>query len=79
MALWYGLRRTTARLAVLTGLSYVFYGWWDPRFCLLMLGSTVLDFWVGARIAGVQDNARRRAWLGLSLFLVEAEHPWELL
>ena len=28
--------------------SYVFYGWWDYRFCLLMLVSSLVDFAVGA-------------------------------
>src|SRR6187431_1559996 len=27
--------------------SYVFYGWWDPRFLFLLAFSTTIDFWVG--------------------------------
>ena len=30
--------------------SYVFYGWWDPRFLLLLVGTSVLDYWFALRI-----------------------------
>lgn len=38
------------RSLTLTLLSYVFYGWWNPWFTLLMLGSTVLDYLCGKAI-----------------------------
>ena len=28
----------------LLGASYLFYGWWDWRFLLLMAGSTLIDY-----------------------------------
>jgi len=40
-------------------MSYVFYGWAEPVYCLLLLGSTVLDFNV-ARWIGRSDDARKR-------------------
>lgn len=65
---WYGLRQHhRARLSFLTVMSYVFYGWWDPRFTLLMLASTGLDFVCGARIAQATTLTGKRRWLGLSL------------
>ena len=27
--------------------SYVFYMWWDPRFIVLILTSTVVDYYLG--------------------------------
>lgn len=42
----------------LTLVSYVFYGWWNPWFTLLMLGSTVVDYLCG--IAITQENASQR-------------------
>ncbi|MFT4805183.1 MAG: alginate O-acetyltransferase complex protein AlgI [Psychroserpens sp.] len=27
--------------------SYVFYGWWDPRFLVLIILSTIVDFYIG--------------------------------
>ena len=38
------LKKTWMRQAVLLIASYVFYGWWDWRFCFLMLGLTVVAF-----------------------------------
>ncbi|MEM7246035.1 MAG: MBOAT family protein [Acidobacteriota bacterium] len=40
------------RHAALTGLSYLFYGWANPAFVVLMLASTVVDFACGLFIAG---------------------------
>ena len=31
--------------------SYVFYGWWDPRFLMLIAASTVMDYVAGLAIA----------------------------
>ena len=51
----------------LLGCSYVFYGAWDPRFCLLIVFSTAVDYLVGWRLEGEADGSRRRRWLYLSL------------
>ncbi len=52
------------RNSFLTLASYVFYGWWEPWFVLLMMTSTVLDFVCG-RIISAPDATefRRRAAL----------------
>lgn len=39
------------RSALLTVFSYVFYGWANPLFVLLMLASTAIDFFAGRAIA----------------------------
>ncbi|WP_375463971.1 MBOAT family O-acyltransferase [uncultured Methylobacterium sp.] len=46
------------RLPLLVALSLVFYGWWDPRFVPLLLGS-ILANWLVARAF----LRRRSAWL----------------
>lgn len=56
-----------ARRNVLLVASYVFYGWWDWRFCFLILASTVIDFFAGQRIEGARDGASRKRWLVVSL------------
>lgn len=48
--------------ALLLVSSYVFYGWWDYRFCLLMLVSSLVDYVVGAQLHR-QQNTTRRKWL----------------
>ena len=32
---------------LLLGASYIFYMWWDPRFIVLILTSTVVDYLLG--------------------------------
>ena len=60
-------RRNGSQLGVLLGASYLFYGWWDLRFLLLIAFSTILDYLVGASLPGASSLRRRRALLGLSL------------
>jgi alginate O-acetyltransferase complex protein AlgI len=48
--------------------GYVFYGWWDWRFVLLLVGATVADQALGVRIARARGNARAaRRWLALAV------------
>lgn len=46
----YYLTPERARSLVLTIQGYVFYGWWNPWFTLLMLASTALDYICGLGI-----------------------------
>lgn len=43
--------------------SYVFYGWWDFRFCGLLLLTTTIDYVVGGRIAAARSPAAKKRWL----------------
>jgi D-alanyl-lipoteichoic acid acyltransferase DltB (MBOAT superfamily) len=40
--------------------GYVFYGWWDWRFLLLIAFSTTFDFFTGILIGKTEDNFKRR-------------------
>lgn len=40
--------------------SYLFYGWWDWRFLSLLAVSTLIDFFVGRRLAREDDPAARK-------------------
>ena len=52
-------KRLRLRHIILLLASYVFYGWWDWRFCFLMLGLTVV-----AHVCALQmDTPRRKAAL----------------
>jgi len=56
-------RTKQQRYVVLTVSGYVFYGWWDWRFCFLLLFSSVVSFTAGLMIDGAQSRAEKRAWL----------------
>ncbi len=51
LAVYYGLPRRGRHLA-LTLLSYVFYGWANPLFVVLLLTSTLINYVCGLKIAG---------------------------
>jgi alginate O-acetyltransferase complex protein AlgI len=61
LALYYGVRLGPRWLShgTLTALSYLFYGWANPLFMLLMLATTAIDFACGLVIA--RSGARGRA------------------
>ncbi|MEM1213666.1 MAG: MBOAT family O-acyltransferase [Planctomycetota bacterium] len=71
LGVYYCLTRR-AQNVMLLGASYLFYGWWDWRFCGLLLASTLVDYLVG-RVMAAQDRDTlrgrrvRRACLGVSL------------
>jgi D-alanyl-lipoteichoic acid acyltransferase DltB (MBOAT superfamily) len=52
---------------MLLAASYVFYGWWDPRFLALIATSTIVDFYCAHAIARSGQPRRRKALLVLSL------------
>jgi alginate O-acetyltransferase complex protein AlgI len=49
--------------SVLLVASYIFYGWWDWRFCFLMIGSSLLDYWAGILLDGESAQRRRKTIL----------------
>jgi alginate O-acetyltransferase complex protein AlgI len=53
--------------ALLLGAGYLFYGWWDWRFLLLMIFSTIIDYFIALRISREALITRRRALLIVSL------------
>ena len=58
------------RNAFLTAMSYVFYGWWNPWFMLLMLSTTLVNYWCGQAIAARDaPPGRRRAALATSVMV----------
>jgi alginate O-acetyltransferase complex protein AlgI len=59
--------RWRAQNRFLLAASYLFYGWWDWRFLLLMILSTVVDFTLARNIAASQDPRRRKILLIVSL------------
>jgi len=48
--------------------SYVFYGWWDGRFLILIFLSSFLDFFVGLKIGEAKKQKTKKKLLLISLF-----------
>lgn len=63
-AVFWLLPSASARYVWLTVCGYVFYGWWDPRFCLLMAFSTLVSFSAGLGMLRSPVGSRaRKAYL----------------
>ena len=61
------LKHTRFRLPWLLVASYVFYGWWNPLYLLLLLWLTSVDYVVVVGMAGQENrrSARRRFFGGI--------------
>jgi alginate O-acetyltransferase complex protein AlgI len=68
VALYWRFRRP-GQNRLLLAASYLFYGWWDWRFLLLMILSTVVDYTLGQKIAASDDQRKRRTLLTVSLVM----------
>lgn len=65
---WFALRgRVRWQNAFVLVASYVFYGWWDERFLLLIFTSSLVDFIAGNQLARASSQRGRKMWLGISL------------
>ena len=57
---FWSLPNAKSRYVWLTITGYVFYGWWDPRFCLLMAFSTLVSYVAGLGILRSPPGTRAR-------------------
>ena len=48
--------------------SYIFYGWWDWRFLVLIAISTTIDYYVGFKIYNCVKNSTKKYYLWISIF-----------
>lgn len=64
---WY-LRKTDYRNLLLLIASYIFYGWWDVRFLLLIWLTSMIDYWCGVSMSKSTTKLNRKFYLWISLF-----------
>lgn len=62
-AVFWSLKGKNPRYVWLAITGYVFYGYWNPAFCLLMLFSTLVSYVAGLGFLRWWDDKRRRRWL----------------
>lgn len=63
-AVYWSLGEQRRQNAFLLVASYVFYGWWDWRFCGLIAASTAIDFVIAQRM---ETHGRSKARLAISV------------
>ena len=54
---------------LIVAASYLFYGWWDYRFLLLILFSTIVDYSVGIGLLKQENKTKRKILLGTSILV----------
>lgn len=54
---------------LIVAASYLFYGWWDWRFLLLILFSTVVDYLIGLGLKREKNQTKRKVLLWLSILV----------
>ncbi len=70
-AVFWLLPGAQARYVWLTITGYVFYGWWDPRFCLLMAFSTLVSYLAGIAMLRFPPGTRMRKWCMIAPITVD--------
>ncbi len=65
------LHSKNARYVWLAITGYVFYGYWNPKFCLLMLFSTLVSYSAGLGFLRYGENPRARKWLMVTPIVVD--------
>jgi alginate O-acetyltransferase complex protein AlgI len=68
LPIFYALPTKKSKNIFLLIASYVFYGYWDWRFCSLLTLTTIVDFFVGQQIYKLTNIKTRRLFLFISLF-----------
>ena len=67
--LYWGLNERRSQNMLLLAASYLFYGWWDWRFCGLILFSSLVDYFGAIRVDQSQTKARAKFWLLVSVVI----------
>jgi alginate O-acetyltransferase complex protein AlgI len=62
-ALFWMARTKQQRYVLLTVSGYVFYGYWNWRFCFLMLFSSLVSYFAAIGISYSETPAKKRVWV----------------
>ena len=65
---WWLGKQLRAQNVLLIAAGFFFYGWWDPRFLLLLIATSLTDYFVALALGRTSDSSKRNWLLGFSLF-----------
>lgn len=66
---WLVAKNLVLRNILILVSSYVFYGWWDWRFLILIVISSLVDFIIGQKLYKSEKIKQRKGLLLISLFV----------
>ncbi len=64
---FFGNKNLSIQNYIILFFSYIFYGWWDWRFLILIFLSTLVDFYVGNKIFQYKNISKRKFLLLISI------------
>ncbi len=67
---WFAVRKSQKTgNAILLAASYIFYGWWDWRFLILIIISSTTDYLIGKQLFKQALETKRKQLLFISIFI----------
>ena len=71
VVLFYWLAKSSCRIQnlLLLGASYLFYGWWDWRFLILLISVSLFNYLNGIKIESSVNDRRRKVFLIIGLMI----------
>ena len=60
---WFVFKRLKYQNLLVLVASYVFYGWWDWRFLILIAITSGFSYWSGLLIKKYEDNHKKMKWI----------------
>ncbi len=67
LPVFYKINSKNGKNLFLVIVSYIFYGYWDWRFCSLLAISTIIDYFVGKAIYNSSQKNNRKFYLIISV------------
>jgi alginate O-acetyltransferase complex protein AlgI len=67
--IYWSLKKKQSRNLFIVLSSYLFYGYWDWRFLILIIFSTIIDFTIGQALEAKSLGSRRRILLWISIIV----------
>jgi alginate O-acetyltransferase complex protein AlgI len=65
--LFWILRSKRSRYLLLGAAGYVFYGWWNWRFCFLLLFSSLVSYFTGIAVDSSPDRRTAKRWVTMAV------------
>ena len=66
---WFLVKLPAIRKHFLLIASYVFYGWWDWRFCGLLALNALINYSAALLVSDAKSEGKRKLWLGVAVTL----------
>ena len=67
---WFVFKRLKYQNMLVLVASYIFYGWWDWRFLILIAITSGFSYWSGVLIKRFEDNQKKKKWISAGNIII---------